>query len=90
MLYFYYAEIYRMFKDWKNAISNYKMSLSTLAEYNKKKKEEKENLASKIAIKTSKFYKFSEISLSKKGNHELFCRVKIIECQIRVKDYHGN
>lgn len=80
---FYYAEIYKMFRSFKEAMERYNRSKEALVEYkNRKKKERELKGVSAMAQLSTRIY-----AETKKDNHELICRVKIIECQARLKDY---
>lgn len=88
MIFYYYAEIYKTFKDYKLALEHYRKSRDALEEYKLKKRKERDAMGSAMLSHFSTMNPATRIfTESKKDNHELMCRVKIIECQAKLKDF---
>jgi tetratricopeptide (TPR) repeat protein len=81
MIYYYYAEIHKMFQEYQEAIEFYSKSIHYFREYANKKRKERENAKGSISL-----IGYSLIQ-SKGDIHELSCQVKIIECRAKIKDF---
>ena len=55
MIFYYYAEIYKIFKDFKEALKNYQKSKNALDEYKYKKKKQREASGSSMLTQISSF-----------------------------------
>jgi hypothetical protein len=86
MIFYYYAEIHKMFQEYREAIEFYQKSLDCFEAYRNKKRAERENNISSKAKGSISMLGFSMIQ-SKRENHELACKVKTIECQAKIKDF---
>lgn len=70
MIYYYYAEIYKIFKDYREALKNYQKSREALDEYKIKKKKQREATGSSMLAQFSSFNPATRIfTESKKDNH---------------------
>ena len=90
MIEYYYAEVNRMCKEWKEAKEHYAQSLDCLKKYKEQKEDERKNVSSvvgaSVAISSAMTMLGKLFQTDKKDNHELICRVKIIECQVKLRD----
>lgn len=84
MVHYYHAEIYWHYKEWAEAKESYEESIRTLQQYKELKQIERANLSSKNT--TSIYIGISAIA-TKREAHELICKVKSIQCKVKLGDF---